>query len=39
MVESGQITEQQARFHPERNRITRALGVHQQVQVDVGRFL
>lgn len=36
MVESGQITEQQARFHPERNRITRALGVHQQVQVDVG---
>lgn len=35
MVEAGEITEQQARTHPERNRITRALGVHQQVQVDI----
>ena len=36
MLEAGDITEQQAKVHPDRNRITRALGVRSQVQVDVG---
>lgn len=36
MLEAGDITEQQAKIHPDRNRITRALGVGAQVQVDVG---
>ena len=35
MVEAGEITQQQARIHPDRNRITRALGVEAEVQVDV----
>lgn len=36
MVEAGKITAQQARSHPQRNRITRALGVEGRVEVDVG---
>lgn len=36
MVEAGVITQQQAKVHPKRNQITRALGVGPQVQVDVG---
>ena len=34
MVDSGQITEEQARRHPRKNIITRALGVLQEVEVD-----
>jgi serine/threonine protein phosphatase PrpC len=34
MVEDGLITEEQAAHHPERNVITRALGVKPDVQVD-----
>ena len=34
MVEDGLITEEQAAHHPERNVITRALGVRPDVQVD-----
>lgn len=34
MVKEGLITEEQAGSHPERNVITRALGIHDQVEVD-----
>ena len=36
MVESGEITEEQALNHPNRNLITRALGVSENIQVDYG---
>ena len=35
LVREGQITEQQARVHPNRNVITRALGIHADLQPDV----
>ena len=34
MVESGQITEEEARIHPKRNIITRAIGVSDSVRSD-----
>ena len=34
LVEIGQITEQEARVHPEKNMITRAVGVKEDVQTD-----
>ena len=34
MVESGQITEEEARIHPKRNIITRAIGVSDSVRYD-----
>lgn len=34
LVSSGQITEQEARLHPRRNIVTRALGIDPQVRVD-----
>ncbi|MBR3439863.1 MAG: Stp1/IreP family PP2C-type Ser/Thr phosphatase [Clostridia bacterium] len=34
LVEMGDITPQQARIHPERNIITRAVGVDEKVRVD-----
>ncbi len=35
LVEEGEITEQEARTHPQRNIILRALGLEPQVEVDV----
>ena len=35
LVEIGQITEQEARVHPEKNMITRAVGVKENVSPDV----
>lgn len=35
LVDSGRITPEQARIHPERNVITRAVGVAAEVDVDV----
>lgn len=38
LVDSGDLTEQQARTHPQKNIITRALGVEPSVLVDYGEF-
>lgn len=38
LVDSGDLTEQQARVHPQKNIITRALGVEPSVLVDYGEF-
>ena len=35
LVEEGEITEEQARTHPQRNIILRALGLEPQVEIDV----
>lgn len=35
LVRAGVISEEEAKTHPERNKITRAIGVHQDVVVDV----
>ena len=35
LVEEGEITEEEARVHPQRNIILRALGLEAQVEVDV----
>lgn len=35
LIESGTITEEQADLHPQRSVITRALGVDQNVQIDL----
>ncbi len=34
MVDSGEITEEEAKYHPRRNVITRALGVGDSVKID-----
>ena len=34
LVEQGQLTPEQAKVHPEKNMITRALGVQEEVSVD-----
>ena len=34
MIESGQLTPEEAQFHPRKNVITRALGVSETVDVD-----
>lgn len=34
LVNFGQITQAEARFHPQRNIITRVVGVHEQVRCD-----
>lgn len=36
LVELGQITEEEARVHPEKNMITRAVGVKEDVSADAG---
>lgn len=38
MVDSGQLTEEQAKIHPNKNIITRALGVHQDIEIDFSEF-
>ena len=35
LVEEGEITEEEARHHPQRNIIVRALGLQPQVEVDI----
>lgn len=35
MVDKGQLSEVDARFHPDSNRITRALGVKERVEVEI----
>jgi protein phosphatase len=35
LIESGQITEEEARFHPQRHILTRALGISAKLTVDV----
>ncbi|MBO4884325.1 MAG: Stp1/IreP family PP2C-type Ser/Thr phosphatase [Clostridia bacterium] len=37
LVESGQLTEEEARVHPKRNIITRALGTASRVEPDISR--
>lgn len=39
MLDNGEITEQEARKHPNRNVITRALGVRDKVDVDYDEIL
>lgn len=34
MVRAGEITEEEARFHPDKNMITRAIGVSEHVRID-----
>ena len=34
MIESGKLSQEEARFHPRKNVITRALGVDETVNVD-----
>ena len=38
LVDSGEITVDQAKVHPKKNVITRALGVNQEVMVDLDVF-
>lgn len=38
LVNFGQITKEEARVHPQRNIITRVLGVHEEVQCDYDLF-
>lgn len=38
MVSKGKITPREARFHPQRNVLTRVLGTSQHVNVDLGKL-
>lgn len=38
LVAKGSITREEARFHPQRNMITRAVGTEQDLSVDTGVF-
>ena len=38
MVDSGQLTEEQAKSHPNKNIITRAVGVHSNIEIDFDEF-
>ncbi|MCH4239995.1 MAG: Stp1/IreP family PP2C-type Ser/Thr phosphatase [Oscillospiraceae bacterium] len=38
LVDSGDLTEQEARVHPQKNIITRALGIEPDVMVDYNEF-
>ena len=38
MVERGELTEEEARVHPQRNIITRSIGTGMRVKADVSRF-
>ncbi len=38
MVDNGHLTEEEAKIHPSKNIITRALGVHSSVDVDITDF-
>lgn len=39
LVESGAITEDEARIHPQRNLITRVVGVHPDLECDYGCYV
>lgn len=39
MVENGEITEEQAKVHPNRNVITRALGVDDRIDIDYNEVI
>ncbi len=39
MIENGEITEQEAKKHPNRNVITRALGVREKVDIDYNEIM
>ena len=38
MVDEGLITEEQARVHPKKNYITRALGIEEKIEIDFSEF-
>lgn len=38
LVEHGELTEAEARIHPQKNMLTRAVGVAEALEVDSGRF-
>lgn len=38
LVEHGELTEAEARIHPQKNMLTRAVGVEEALEVDSGRF-
>lgn len=38
MLESGRLTPEEARTHPQKNIITRALGVEESLEIDYGEF-
>ena len=38
LVEQGEITEAEARIHPRRNLLTRAVGIETELVVDTGSF-
>lgn len=38
LVEHGEITEAEARNHPQKNMLTRAVGVEEELEVDSGSF-
>lgn len=38
LVEHGELTEEEARIHPQKNMLTRAVGVEEALDVDSGRF-
>ena len=38
LIDQGQITKEEARYHPRRNIVTRALGIEPDVQVDSARL-
>lgn len=38
LVESGTITEDEARVHPQRNLITRVVGVREEIECDYGSY-
>ncbi len=38
MVDNGHLTEEEAKTHPSKNIITRALGVHSRIDVDINDF-
>lgn len=38
LIESGTITKEQAKYHPQRNLITRAVGTEKYIDVDVNKF-
>lgn len=38
LVRSGEITDEEARFHPQRSVVTRSVGIDQQVEVDEGQL-
>ncbi|MBB5335530.1 Stp1/IreP family PP2C-type Ser/Thr phosphatase [Pectinatus brassicae] len=37
-VENGTITQEEAQFHPQKNILTRAVGVNTEIEIDTGRF-